>query len=294
MPEDSDDLYGQGAPLFTEYQGKLWFVAWDPDGGCEPWSTDGTAVGTTRLRDIFPGSGSSCYSYFMWGVYPRYSGPRFGVLDGNLYFGAFSGGSGFELWRSDGTESGTDLVKDLLPGDGSVASLFDSFTSAGGALYFIGCKSNGYDSFKDCNLWKTDGTAAGTEPALATPLSFDGGSYYFNGNNRMTVAGGSLYVPATDDEHGAELFRVPLVVDPVQLLSDLYREVAHVSPGSSLSSKVAQAQASLEKGNLRSACGAVGAFSNEVTARRGKLLSRGTADALISDAQAVRTVIGCK
>lgn len=214
MPEDSDDLYGQGAPLFTEYQGKLWFVGCDADAGCEPWSTDGTTAGTTRLKDILPGPASSAFSYFMWGMYPRYSGPRFGTLNGALFFGAYSGGSGFELWKSDGTEAGTQLLQELIPGDGYSASLFDSFTAASGTLFFIGCKSNNYDRFQDCNLWKTDGTEDGTELALEAPLSFDGDSYYFNGNNRMAVAGGGLYFPATDDEHSVELFRIAAAAAP--------------------------------------------------------------------------------
>jgi ELWxxDGT repeat protein len=294
MPEDNDDLYGDRGPIFTKYQGRLWFVACDTDAGCEPWSTDGTSAGTTRLKDIYPGPYGSAVSYFMWGMYPRYSGPRFGVFNGRVYFGAYSGGSGFELWSSDGTEGGTHLVKDLLPGDGYVANLFDSFTPAGDALYLIGCKSNGYDRFQDCNLWQTDGTASGTELALTTPLSLDSiGDYYFNGRSRMTVADGNLYVPATDDEHGAELFRVPLAVDPVQLLGALYGKVLGVSAGRSLSSKVAQARALVGNNRLKAACGMIRAFANEVRAQRGKLLSLGAADALIGDSEAIGTVIGC-
>ena len=39
------------------------------------------------------------------------------MLDGVLYFTA-SDGSGPELWRTDGTESGTVLIKDLSAASG--------------------------------------------------------------------------------------------------------------------------------------------------------------------------------
>lgn len=42
-------------------------------------------------------------------------------MDGVLYFGADGGTHGREFWRSDGTQSGTYMVKDIWPGlaDGS-------------------------------------------------------------------------------------------------------------------------------------------------------------------------------
>src|SRR2546421_3293842 len=38
------------------------------------------------------------------------------VFDNAVYFSAFEGTSGFELWKSDGTEAGTVRVKDINPG----------------------------------------------------------------------------------------------------------------------------------------------------------------------------------
>ncbi len=56
-------------------------------------------------------------------------------LDGGLYFHATDGQTGFELWRSDGTESGTRPVADLNlgPADSTPGSL----TVVGGDLFFI-------------------------------------------------------------------------------------------------------------------------------------------------------------
>jgi ELWxxDGT repeat protein len=36
-----------------------------------------------------------------------------------VFFAADDGGTGTELWKSDGTEAGTVRVKDIVPGPGS-------------------------------------------------------------------------------------------------------------------------------------------------------------------------------
>src|SRR5438309_5698350 len=38
------------------------------------------------------------------------------ALGGSLYFGIDDGASGQELWKSDGTPQGTDIVRDIAPG----------------------------------------------------------------------------------------------------------------------------------------------------------------------------------
>ena len=65
------------------------------------------------------------------------------------------GASGFELWKSDGTEAGTVLVKDIQPRVGSSAP--ESFFSFGGTLFF-----SADDGEHGQELWKSDGTEAGT------------------------------------------------------------------------------------------------------------------------------------
>jgi len=72
-----------------------------------------------------------------------------------LYFVADDGVSGAELWRSDGTASGTFRVRDINPGvQGSDASFL---TPVGNTLYF-----QAYDATNGTELWKSDGTQAGT------------------------------------------------------------------------------------------------------------------------------------
>lgn len=301
MSGDLDDLYGRGQPFFTEFQGRAYFVACDAEAGCEPWSTDGTNAGTHRLKDVLPGPASSAYSHYSWRNY-NYSGPRFGVAGGELFFGANGHDTGFELWKSDGTESGTRFLRTVVPGKGYSPAGLDSLTNAGGVLHFLACDLQFYSGFKNCNLWKSDGTEAGTEPALTERLAFDKADYipgnahegYFTGRSRLLLANGNLYFPAEDDEHGLELFRISLVADPGQLLSALDRKVVGVSPGASLISKLAEAQDLVERGNPRAACGLMKAFSNEVAAKRGKKIDTSLAVDLADDALSVMEALGCR
>ena len=62
---------------------------------------------------------------------------------------------GEELWKSDGTDAGTVLVKDINPGpeDGSISNL----TAFDGELLFEADDGSSGDE-----LWKSDGTETGT------------------------------------------------------------------------------------------------------------------------------------
>lgn len=62
----------------------------------------------------------------------------------------------YQLWRSDGTSSGTLKIADLQPNHYVTYSTF-SLTSSNGLLFFSQC-----DNDDGCELWKSDGTEAGT------------------------------------------------------------------------------------------------------------------------------------
>jgi ELWxxDGT repeat protein len=70
-------------------------------------------------------------------------------VGGTLLFGAFDDVNGRELWRSDGTLDGTEMVADL---NGIGESQPANFGLAGGTLVFGGHNDPGY------TLWATDGT----------------------------------------------------------------------------------------------------------------------------------------
>ena len=84
-----------------------------------------------------------------------------GVAMGNCYyFAANDATHGTELWKSDGTAAGTVMVKDIYPGlssSGGWSSSPTALTVIGGTLYFAA--NDGTDGTE---LWKSDGTAAGT------------------------------------------------------------------------------------------------------------------------------------
>ena len=88
---------------FTEFNGELFFSADNGTSGRELWKTDGTTDGTTRVRDINAGLGSS-------------SPGAFTPYNGELYFSAADSSTGAELWKTDGSSGGTERVADIFGG----------------------------------------------------------------------------------------------------------------------------------------------------------------------------------
>src|SRR5262249_19238594 len=119
-------------------------------GGSELWKSDGTNAGTVRVKDIVSGAGGS-------------SPDRLANLGGGLLFAADDGVSGRGVWRSDGASAGTVRAEDIAPGpDSAFSSLtgFDAISEvavSAGAYYFPA-----YEPSTGLELWKSDGTAAGT------------------------------------------------------------------------------------------------------------------------------------
>ena len=72
-----------------------------------------------------------------------------------LYFAAYDGTNGDELWKSDGTASGTVMIKDIHSGSSSSYPTY--LTAVGNTLYF-----RADDGTNGAELWKSDGTASGT------------------------------------------------------------------------------------------------------------------------------------
>ncbi|MEQ8908838.1 MAG: T9SS type A sorting domain-containing protein [Vicingaceae bacterium] len=93
----------------TVYRNKLFFTANSLNEGTELWESDGTPGGTQLLKDIcanVPGLESSDPQDFV-------------VVDDTLFFVAKDQTHGRELWKTDGTPSGTVIRADLLKGTSS-------------------------------------------------------------------------------------------------------------------------------------------------------------------------------
>ncbi len=151
--------------------------------------------------DIFAGANSSSPGNFM-------------DLNGKMIFSAIGDSStGSELWISDGTTSGTTLLKDIYPGPASSAIL--NMAAANGKVYF-----SANDGTHGIELWVTDGTTTGTQ--IVSDINPSGGS----SPKCMTAFNGKVYFSATDGTHGVELWVTDGTAGGTALVKD-------INPGSS-------------------------------------------------------------
>lgn len=140
---------GTTAPGFTVREavalGSRFFLSASTDAtGWEPWITDGTLAGTESLGDLLVGTeGSFPDAFYVWNE--------------RVYFMAFLPSTGYEPWVSDGTVAGTIPLGETLPGDDGLA--WPDFVGLGDYVYF---RSGGDPNGSESELWRTDGTPAGT------------------------------------------------------------------------------------------------------------------------------------
>jgi ELWxxDGT repeat protein len=130
------------------------------------------------VRDVRPGSaGSNPGSLY--------------VFKGRLYFVADDGVHGGEMWRTNGTSSGTRLFKDIDPNGSAMYPAYQEgpgWAVLDGRLYFGASRR-----FQE--LWSTDGTSAGTRRVAARLYTHDA----------MVVVGGKLFLMGGPDDGGCAL-----------------------------------------------------------------------------------------
>ncbi|MCP9934861.1 cadherin-like domain-containing protein [Cyanobium sp. Candia 9D4] len=175
--------------------------------GAELWVSNGTVANTTRLL-----------SNVSWPI------NTVGAVNGKAVFIANDGVNGSELWVSDGTPSGTRLLKDIQPGgvnsNGALAAgpgaLFN------GELYF-----RGTTTAEGAELWKTDGTEAGT--VLVADINPGTGgsnvSLLFSG-----VLNGRLYFQASTPGEGLELWSTDGTAAGTSRVADINPGTASSTP----------------------------------------------------------------
>lgn len=231
-----DGAQGSYPGGFIAFGGQVFFRATDGISGSELWRTDGTEAGTQLVKDIRAGASSS-------------SPQSLNVLGSLLIFAANDGVHGYEMWRSNGTEEGTNLIQEIQVGafgsgivpqgilggellfgadagrgagmwvtDGYEVDLVreyvhaaNQFTSFLGYGFF-----DAYDEDHGMELWRTDGTAKGTQ--LVRDIRYENApldSGDLNGSlpRSLTVMGDQLYFFAKDDSHGYELWRTTGEID---------------------------------------------------------------------------------
>jgi trimeric autotransporter adhesin len=181
-------LGGVNIPLkLVNANGTLLFSAGDSAHGIEFWKSDGTSAGTVLLKDINPGPGTNQQALVL------------GSLNGTVLLNANDGTHGFELWKSDGTTEGTVLVKDinrqsLLAPAAYGPARFPGppyFTEVNGTAFFPA-----YDPAHGTEMWRSDGTAAGTVMVKdVRPGGFDG---IRNNVHSMAELNGSIFFIADD------------------------------------------------------------------------------------------------
>ncbi|MCA1683567.1 MAG: hypothetical protein LC708_00315, partial [Actinobacteria bacterium] len=179
---------GGGAPPgnFVAAGGTLFFTAQDGANGAELWKTDGTAAGTVMVRDINPGANGS-------------SPQRLTAVGNNVFFAAYGSATGWELWKSDGTAAGTVLVRDINPG--LLEPNISNMVVVGTTAYFSA--TNGTSALGNGQeLWKSDGTTAGTVLVKDIRPGTTGSSPV-----SLAVVGSTVYFQANDGSSGTELWK---------------------------------------------------------------------------------------
>jgi ELWxxDGT repeat protein len=171
------------------YNNELFFTSFDSTGVL--WKTDGTIPGTSMvtsesnaLSDIM--GSNSPYTLYHWMVH-----------NGYLYF---VGAPNYELWRTDGTNSGTIELTDLGVGDPTyLAPLHNN-------LYFLVWQATS-------GLYETNGTVSGTDKVYSFPYPTDG-RYLINMND-------VLYFGYNDDDNGYELWKSNGTANGTVMLKDI-------------------------------------------------------------------------
>ncbi len=185
--------------------------------GMELWCSDGTAAGTSMISDVWPGFGSEFTEAPLGPIWLT-------NINGTVFFVANDGVHGRELWRSDGTAAGTEMVKEIYPGnepDPFVINGPEWLTNINGTLFFTA-----NDGVHGKELWLSDGTAAGTK-MVSDIWPGDSSSH----PAQFVAFDGSVFFSAREFEHGRELWRTDGTSAGTEMVEDIYPGESSQYPG---------------------------------------------------------------
>lgn len=202
----------------TRFRGRLFFPSRLPATGEEPWVTDGTPAGTSLFVELTPGSsgtivGMAATRRFLVigtdaqlyvsdgstagtralatpGLRPM---NRFVANDTLVFFVGREQATLFEVWRSDGTDAGTYLLRDIH--QGVSFSIPSELVVVGERLFFVQLSST-----TGSEVWTSDGTTAGTQLLEVRPGSASASP------QALCAGGGRCFFQANDGVRGVELW----------------------------------------------------------------------------------------
>jgi len=207
-PGPASSLSPSPTTLMTPFKGQLFFTANDGFLGRELWRSNGSLLGTQLVKDINPGPASSnptAQQHPLPNLRSLILKDAFG-RDRLLLFGADDGFFGGELWRTDGSNSGTFRVQDInsgtpsgLDGNRLIGAVFHN------NIFFAA--NNGNNVF-NIEPWRSNGATLGTllvqdinaGAAASSPSEFPVVSNALVGNVLFFAADNGLF--------GRELWRL--------------------------------------------------------------------------------------
>ncbi|NOK63451.1 MAG: hypothetical protein GFH25_541276n10 [Chloroflexi bacterium AL-N10] len=155
------------------------------------WASDGTANGTIPIKQ---------FKLIETVIY----------TDDTIWLAADDGQTGLEVWRSDGTEEGTTLMKDICPGNQEFGSI-NGFADMGNAVIFAAD-----DAQRGPELWRSDGTPSGT--TLVKDIV--AGAYGSNPED-FTVMGDYVFFTAGTFDLHRELWMTDGTAEGTRLVKDI-------------------------------------------------------------------------
>jgi trimeric autotransporter adhesin len=188
--------------------GDLFFTAITAAHGRELWRTDGTALNTIMVKDINPGT-------------PGAEPTDLIVFNGQVFFAANVTTNGVidrELWRSNGSNAGTILLKNINPNFGSSPTDLCVFN---GALFFTA-----HTPTHGVELHKSDGTAAGTPLTPVVDIVIGANSSL---PFELTIVNNELFFSANVAQFGRELWKFT-TANVASLVKDINPGTASSTP----------------------------------------------------------------
>lgn len=170
---------------------KLYFMAKEnTNEGFELYTSDGTATGTKRVKNINIAGES---------IGTQIDGSRpnhFISFNNKVYFIAENGVNGRELWVTDGTEVNTKMVADMHPGANDSFYVSPNFTVYKNELYFTG-----FTPATGVELYKMN-----ANETITNVLDINSGGANHSYPKDLFVFDGKLFFSADDGTNGYELW----------------------------------------------------------------------------------------